>query len=467
MNNAAVSLYELNSLIKSVLDQTLPEFFWVRAETSDVRVNQNGHCYLEFIEKDKNGKNLIAKARGMIWSNTWFMLRAYFESATGQSFTSGLKVLVQVSVEFHELYGFSLTVHDIDPSYTLGDQALNRAAIIRQLDEEGVLNLNKELELPVPVNRIAIISSPTAAGYEDFLDQLHNNAYGFAFYTKLFPAVMQGDRTEDSIISALDRIYEYLECFDAVVIIRGGGATSDLSSFDSYLLAANCAQFPLPIITGIGHERDDTVLDIVAHTRAKTPTAVAEFLINNMAETAIELDDIAKNIVSLVTQRMQDEAVLLSRFETQNTFVLKGWYKEQENILSSAKNLLIKGLKQLLKDNENRFSQIGDILVRNSQQIIKEEQRQFIQIEENLKRSVLQTQKEQYSLLDMYQKHLALASPENILKKGYTLTMKDGKVIKSPSAVKSGDEIKTYFSDGEITSIVKDTSLTRPKEGLK
>lgn len=455
MNNAAISLYELNSLIKSVLDETLPEMFWIRAETSDVRVNQNGHCYLEFIEKDKNGKNLIAKARGMIWSNTYFMLRAYFENATGQSFTSGIKVLVQVSVEFHELYGFSLTVHDIDPSYTLGDQALNRAAIIKQLEEEGVLYLNKELELPVPINRIAVISSPTAAGYEDFLDQLHNNAYGFVFYTKLFPAIMQGDRTEDSIILALDHIYEYLECFDAVVIIRGGGATSDLSSFDSYLLAANCAQFPLPIITGIGHERDDTVLDIVAHTRAKTPTAVAEFLINSIAETAIEIDDIAKNIVRLVSQRMQDEAVLLSRFETQNTFVLKGWYKEQENILSSVKQYLSRGLQRLIKDNENRFSQFGDSLIRISLQKIKEEQRLFPLMEESLKRNSQQVYKDRNIQLEMYEKHLALASPENILKKGYTLTMKEGKVIKKTSALKSGDEITTRFADGEIKSTVK------------
>lgn len=180
----------------------------------------------------------------MIWANTFHLLKAYFENSTKQPFTSGLKVLVQVSVEFHELYGFSLTVHDIDPSYTLGDQALNRAAILKQLEEEGVLHLNKELDLPIPTNRIAIISSPTAAGYEDFLDQLSKNPYGFVFYTKLFPAIMQGDRSEDSIISALEHIYEHLDMFDAVVIIRGGGATSDLSCFDSYMLAANCAQYP-------------------------------------------------------------------------------------------------------------------------------------------------------------------------------------------------------------------------------
>mgnify|MGYP000847439391 CR=1 FL=1 len=433
MNNVAISLYELNVLIKDVLNDALPDKFWIRAETSDVRVNQNGHCYLEFIEKDNRGKNLIAKSRAMIWANTFHLLKAYFENSTKQPFTSGLKVLLQVSVEFHELYGFSLTVHDIDPSYTLGDQALNRAAILKQLEEEGVLYLNKELELPIPTNRIAIISSPTAAGYEDFLDQLHNNPYGFTFYTKLFPAIMQGDRSEDSIISALEHIYEHLDLFDAVIIIRGGGATSDLSCFDSYMLAANCAQFPLPIITGIGHERDETVLDIVAHTRAKTPTAVAEFLIANLSETAYELDNLSQNIVALVTQRIQEESMQLDLLETKTSFALKGWYREQEMILSSAKNILTNGRQRIVRENQGRFASFEEILKKRTLRFFKEEQFK----------------------LSATEKHLELASPENILKKGYTLTMKDGKIVKLSKDLKVGDSITTVFSDGKIDSIIK------------
>lgn len=455
MNNSAISLYELNNLIKGVLTDTLPDMFWVRAETSDVRVNQNGHCYLEFIEKDSRGKNLIARSRGMIWANTYYILRAYFENATKQPFASGLKVLVQVSVEFHELYGFSLTVHDIDPSYTLGDQALNRAAIIKQLEDEGVLYLNKELELPVPTNRIAVISSPTAAGYEDFLDQLNRNSYGFIFYTKLFPAIMQGERSESSIIAALERIYEHQDCFDAVVIIRGGGATSDLSSFDSYLLAASCAQFPLPIITGIGHERDDTVLDIVAHTRAKTPTAVAEFLINNILEAETELSYIAQDIVSLVQQRLQDETVKLSVFETKKTFFLRGWYKEQENVLSSVNATLSKSMQRIMKANNDKFIQIEDSIRRRLDQNVKNSLTAILAIEDGLKKNVQQHYKEESVRLDMYEKQLAFSSPENILKKGYTLTMKDGKVIKEHSLLESGDKITTYFADGNIESIVQ------------
>ncbi|MDR1717170.1 MAG: exodeoxyribonuclease VII large subunit [Prevotella sp.] len=455
MNNQAISLYELNNLIKGVLNDTLPEMVWIRAEMSDVRVNQNGHCYLEFIEKDRIGKTLVAKARGMIWANTFHLLRAYFENSTKQTFSSGLKVLVQVSIEFHELYGFSLTVHDIDPSYTLGDQALNRAAILKQLEEDGVLYLNKELELPLPMNRIAIISSPTAAGYEDFLDQLHKNAFGFVFYTKLFPAIMQGDRSEDSIISALERIYEYQDCFDAVVIIRGGGATSDLSSFDSYLLAASCAQFPLPVITGIGHERDETVLDVVAHTRAKTPTAVAEFLIGNLTETAMELTEISQDIVSLVSQRLQDETVRLSVFETKNSFILKGWYREQETVLSSARNVLAKGMVRIQRENQNKFAFLEDNLKRKSLQLLKDNQSKFSLLEDSLKRSIQQQYKEELNKLETLDKQLHLSSPENILKKGYTLTMKDGKIVKQSGILRKGDEITTFFPDGEIESIVK------------
>lgn len=452
--NTAISLYELNALIKDVLEESLPEMVWIRAETSDVRVNQNGHCYLEFIEKDKRGKTLIAKARAMIWANTFHLLKAYFENATKQPFTSGLKVLVQVSVDFHELYGFSITVHDIDPGYTLGDQAMNRAAILKQLEEDGVLYLNKELELPVPTNRIAIISSPTAAGYEDFLDQLNRNISGFTFYTKLFPAIMQGDRSEASIISALERIYEYTDLFDAVVIIRGGGATSDLNSFDSYLLAASCAQFPLPIITGIGHERDETVLDIVAHTRAKTPTAVAEFLIDNLSETALTLENLSHNIVALVTQRIQEESAQIALLETKNLFALKGWYKEQEILLSSSKNILQRGMLRTIRENQNKFSSFEEILKQEPLLSIEKDKDKFDQIGSNLKKITRQLLKEEKNKLDTTEKHLKLLSPDNILKKGYTLTMKEGKVVKSSKNLNPGDKITTTFADGQTGSVV-------------
>lgn len=411
MELPALSLYELNNLVRGVIADTFSQRFWIRAEMSDVRCNQNGHCYLEFIEKDSNNKTIIAKARGSIWSNVFRMLKAYFESETGQAFASGLKVLVQVSIEFHELYGYSLNVHDIDPSYTLGDQAKNRTLIIKQLEEEGVLDLNKELPLAKIANRIAVISSPTAAGYEDFCNQLTNNKDGFIFYNKLFPAIMQGDRTEQSIIAALDRIYENIDKFDAVVIIRGGGATSDLSSFDSYLLAANCAQFPLPIITGIGHERDDTVLDIVAHTRAKTPTAVAEFLIKHIYESASELIDIQDSIIFETNKKLIEEATILNTLVTKYSYIIKDRTKDQLNKL--------------------------DI------------------ISEKIKNAAIRVLQDQKHILESKEQYIEHNSPENILKKGYTLTLSGKKIIKSKAGVKKGDNIVTRFADGEVESLVK------------
>ena len=292
----SLSLLELNALVRRSLEQCLPDEYWIQAELCDVRSNTTGHCYLEFVQKDPRSNNLVAKARGMIWNNIYRLLKPYFEETTGQLFTSGIKVLVKVTVQFHELYGYSLTVLDIDPAYTLGDMARRRREILLQLEEEGVLTLNKELEIPVLPQRIAVVSSATAAGYGDFCHQLQHNSGGFFFYTELFPALMQGNQVEESVLAALDRINARINEFDVVVIIRGGGATSDLSGFDTYLLAAACAQFPLPIITGIGHERDDTVLDSVAHTRVKTPTAAAELLIHRVAEVAEHLEELSMRI---------------------------------------------------------------------------------------------------------------------------------------------------------------------------
>ena len=293
----ALSLQELNFAIKEAINDALPQRCWVRAEMSDVRANaSSGHCYLEFIDKDEKSGQIVAKARGTIWARTFQMVKSYFEKETGQSFVSGLKVLVNVSVEFHEVYGYSLSVHDIDPSYTLGDMVKRRKEIILRLQKEGIFELNQDLPFPLLPQRIAVITSPTAAGYEDFINQLTENEYGFPFYIKLFPAIMQGEKTSESVIAALDKIFPHARLFDVVVIIRGGGSASELSSFDSYPLAANCAQFPLPVITGIGHERDDTVVDMVAHTRMKTPTAVASFLVECMVREASRLRELEQSI---------------------------------------------------------------------------------------------------------------------------------------------------------------------------
>ena len=413
MSQQSLSLSELNSRVRTAINNYLPDSYWLLAETSDVRLNRNGHCYLEFVEKDSITQSIIAKGRGVIWSNAYQMLSAYFEKETGQTFSSGINVLVRVTVDFHELYGYSLTVVEIDPSFTIGEIARNRQLVLKRLEEEGVLTLNKELDLPEFVNRIAVISSPTAAGYEDFRDQLDNNPAGFMFYIKLFPAIMQGDRSEDSIIYALEKIFMHIDHFDAVAIIRGGGASADLNSFDSYLLAANVAQFPLPVVSGIGHERDVTVLDAVAHTRAKTPTAVAEFFISHLMKTATELFDLQDRMISESENRIS---------------------KEKSDLLILSKDI-IHGSRLMLQNEQTGIAQ--------SLASMKHQLRQLIQ--------------NQHHYLESKEQFIYMVSPNNIIKRGYSLTLKDGKIVTSIGELSSGDLIETRFRDGVAVSTVNNT----------
>lgn len=429
-----LSLLELNNLVRGAVSEAFPGTCWVRAEMSDVRTNaSSGHCYLEFIEKNPITGQLVARARGSIWAKTFRMLKPYFEMETGQLFASGLKVLVKVSVEFHELYGYSLTVQDIDPAYTLGDMLRKRMEIIRQLKEEGVFTLNKELPLPVLPKRIAVITSPTAAGYEDFLNQLANNKAGYPFYPKLFPALMQGERTEESVIAALDRIYHHIDCFDMVVIIRGGGSTSDLNSFDSYLLAANCAQFPLPVITGIGHERDDTILDMVAHTRMKTPTAVAEFLIGRMDAAAEELEDLQQEVSELASTILLKQKNFLQLLGARLPVIVTNRIERNRSFLQMAGNKLPASASAMLLRRRSTLESLQMQLQNRATSRLAEGTR-FIQLTEQF---------------------IKMASPDYVLKRGYSLSLKDGKIIKHATDLNPGDELVTRFADGDVKSIVK------------
>ena len=429
----AYSLLELNNRVKHVLQQAIPDTCWIRAEMSDVRCNaSSGHCYLEFIEKHPVSGQLVARARGSIWAKTFRMLKPYFEMETGQLFTSGLKVLVKVSVEFHELYGYSLTVLDIDTAYTVGDLIRKRQEIIRQLKEEGVFSLNKELSFPTLPKRIAVITSPTAAGYEDFLNQLTNNKAGYPFYTRLFPALMQGERTEESVIAALDRVFQQMEYFDVVVIIRGGGATSDLSSFDSYLLAANCAQFPLPVITGIGHERDDTVLDLVAHTRMKTPTAVAEFLIARMDRAAEELNGLQQAISLSATDRLAKQQALLQLLGSRLPVLALNQIERNRMLLQRIGNQFPIVATTLLSKKRNRLDTLS-VHFKNQVEGVLMEQRRWIELTEQF---------------------VKMASPDYLLKRGYSLTLRNGKIVKQAEELEQGDELTVRFADGEVQAQV-------------
>lgn len=429
--HTSLSLVELNMLVRRSVRACLPDEYWVQAELSDVRSNYSGHCYLEFVQKDSKSNALVAKARGIIWNNVYSRLKPFFERETGQLFVSGIKVLVKVTVDFHELYGYSLTVVDIDPTYTLGDMARRRKEIISRLESEGILTLNKELELPVLAQRIAVISSATAAGYGDFCNQLEHNPYGFVFYPHLFQAVMQGDKVELSIIAALEKIYQTQEKWDVVVIIRGGGATSDLSGFDTYNLAAHCAQFPLSVLTGIGHERDDTVLDVVSHTRVKTPTAAAEFLINHLRGTAEALDGYASFINQTIPDILQREKERLercvSRIPSQVEIRLQREVFRQERLF---KRMELAWQSRLMRE-EHRL----DLSLRIA--------------------GALQTrlQREKHRL-ELFEQRVNAASPDVLLKRGYSITLNNGKAVTDASLLKDGDEIVTRLAKGEIRSKV-------------
>ena len=406
----ALSLYELNNRVRMVLNRTLAEEYWLQAELSEVRVNPAGHCYVEFVQKDPKGHALVAKARGTVWSNVFCLLRPYFERETGQTFTAGINVLVRVKVDFHELYGYSLTVTDIDPSYTVGDMVRKRREILRMIQEEGVLELNKELDMPMVPRRIAVISSPTAAGYGDFCNQLTKNVYGYSFQMELFPAIMQGDRVEASILEALEQIMEDVERWDVVVIIRGGGAVSDLTGFDTYLLAAACAQYPLPIITGIGHERDDTVLDMVAHTRVKTPTAAAEFLIGRIHEAEMNLKNLVEQINLCVKGKMDGEVQRL--------------------------NDLARKLPELVKlrrvREENRWNHLW----------------------QRIKGGVAAVGMTQSHRLELLEQRVKACDPQVQLSRGFSLTLMNGRVVTDATELKDGDLLVTRLANGEINSKV-------------
>ena len=406
----SMSLYELGRLIRLTLREGLPDAYWVQAELSEVREAYNGHCYIELVQKAERGNTLLAKARGTIWANVYKMLKPYFESSTGQAFTVGIKVLLQVSVEYHEQYGLSLTVHDIDPTYTLGDMARRRKEILQQLEEEGVLTLNKELSMPLLPQRVAVISAAGAAGYGDFCDQLLGNPYGFVFYPKLFPAVMQGDRVEETIIAALDRIAAEQEIWDVVVIIRGGGATSDLSGFDTYALAANCAQFPLPIITGIGHERDDTVLDMVAHTRVKTPTAAAEYLVAALVDAASGLDALTCSLTTGITNRI---------------------HREERRVEQIAQ----------------RLPALFSVMHANGLHRIE-------QLEARMSTALQHTLVVQKHRLELMEKVIEGASPMQILQRGYSITRCGGRVVRNAADLPEGSMLTTTLADGEVKSTI-------------
>lgn len=438
-----LTLYELNNLVREVLECEMPDEYWVEAELSEFR-EARGHCYMELIQKDERNATPIAKASARCWASKWMLVRPYFERTTGQRLHAGMKVLLKVYAQFHEAYGFSWIVTDIDPTYTLGDMARKRQEIIRQLKEEGVFDLQKELQLPLFCQRIAVISSETAAGYGDFCNQLADNPYGFKFETQLFPAIMQGEGVEQSIIDALGKIYseysdysehsDYSDCpFDCVVIIRGGGATSDMSGFDTLALAENVANFPIPIITGIGHDRDESILDMVSHTRVKTPTAAAAFLIDHLKTIMDILNDSQEQIVRLAQQKL-------------------AYYKSQFSAIAEVLPRLFSNVKVR---QEARLDALNNRLILSSGGKLSSLKAQLSTFAEHLPILLdrrLMAEKHRLQLIEEKAKSL---DPALLLSRGYSITMKDGKIVRDPQTLRHGDEIETRLEKGTIKSIVK------------
>lgn len=450
-----LSLYELNHQIKEQLETSFSGTFWIVAEISEIRTHRSGHCYLELIEKDKNSEQIKARARATIWAFTFRMLKPYFETTTGQSLTSGIKILVKASVEFQEVYGLSLNIKDIDPTFTLGDIAQRRLQTIKQLEDEGVIDMNKELELPDVPQTFAVISSPSAAGYEDFVNQLENNPYGFKIYHKLFPAIMQGDQTEQSIITALERIYAYEEVFDAVIIIRGGGSTADLMWFDSYLLALNIAQFPLPVLTGIGHERDESVADMVAHTRLKTPTAVAEFIIDRIATFQAYLEDVEDHFINATQQLIKEQKHRLELSVQKLQPLVKHTLIRQRRRPEEAAQRLQFSMKSYFDNQQRYFSHIKESIHYRITKRVKSglQETEFLKTKLRLElQGFIKNQQQRLQLLD---KSNQLYDPLQVLNRGYSMTYNEDQVIKNAEQVQAGDILTTRLKNGEVISKVE------------
>lgn len=434
----ALTLYELNNLVSEVISSVMPDEYWVEAEISELRVVR-GNCYMELVQKAEDTRTPMARASAKCWRTYWILVQSSFERVTGRQLCPGMKVMMRVHADFHEAYGFSWIVTDINPEYTLGDIARRRREIIARLKEEGVFDLQKELIIPLFAQRVAVISSDNAAGYDDFCNQLQNNEKGLAFSVKLYPAVMQGESTETSVIDALDRIYKDEDKFDVVVIIRGGGATSDLSGFDTLSLAENVANFPLPIIVGIGHNRDESVLDLVANMSVKTPTAAAAFLIDRLAAVAARVDAAATSLSKYVTNRIEQE-------------------KSRIKYLS----IVLPSLYAAVKSRENmRISRMSDSLYVAVRQIVASEKARLDLMPQRLSGAWRQAVTGESHRLQMLEQRVAASDPKRMLARGYTLTLHDGRAVTDLSSLKKGDMLTTLFAGGEVVSEINKISKNK------
>jgi exodeoxyribonuclease VII large subunit len=454
--NEKLSLSELQLIIRDSLYLSLPRTFWVTAEISEISVNSSGHCYLELIEKNPDEKNIRARIRGIIWSSRYGFIKSFFENITGETLRGGLKILVRAKVEYHELYGLSIVINDIDPAFTLGELAIKRQLIIRQLEQEGVFSMNRELNFPVCPQRIAVISSKAAAGYRDFINHLRGNSFGYVFYTALIETPMQGTDTEEGVTGALDRVAMNAHLFDLVVIIRGGGSQTDLSWFDNYNIAYHVTQFPLPVVTGIGHEKDMSVTDMVASRSLKTPTAVADFLIDCMASAEERLLELSTGIRDLSGIIVAEGMSLTESFRIKLLPVARLMISENREKLSAVvMELVRRGREETFKAGVLSAGQLSR-LVSSVKSFSSGRAGDMERSGKNLVAYTMNSLANRNSRLLALENALTILDPENVLRRGYTITSLNGKILKKRDQVKKDDLIKTRFSDGSVSSKVTD-----------
>lgn len=454
MEREVLSLYELTTLVREVISYSFEDSYWIKAEIVRINENASGHCYLELAERSEHTDTLIAQCRGIIWRNIYGSVASYFYSITQRYLETGMKILFRARVEFHQVYGFSLHIQEIDPHYTLGEMVARKMQIIAQLKHEGIFDMNRQLPFPLVPQRIAVISSKTAAGYNDFVKHLLDNPYRYKFYLHFFQATMQGERAEKSIILALEKIFQKVGHFDVVVIIRGGGSQVDLSCFDSYLLASHVAQFPLPVLTGIGHEQDESIVDMVAHRALKTPTAVADFLIEVSGSFESQLDELQSQLHSLTHQCLIQQKTHLNELSQQIPFHLQNVLQQHSYHLQTLDNAVRNASNQYINREKNKLDRI---LLNASYGVRKTIYERVQHVQSLLLKSFSGAQ----NMLNQHQAKLAnlntkaeLSNPAHILSRGYSIALYNGKPLLRAADIPEEAVFETLLFEGKIISRV-------------
>ena len=448
------TLSELQHEIKESISEQFPFAVWIVAEINTLTRHKSGHCYMELVQKSKTSNSIIAQARATVWANKFSFISAYFESETDSELSAGMNVMLQVTITYHEIYGLSLNVIGINPTYTIGDMERAKKEIIARLINEGVFDMNKTQSFPAVVQNIAVISSSTAAGYGDFVNHLETNTYGYHINITLFEAAMQGEQTEQSVLDALNRIGEEYENYDAVAIIRGGGSKNDLSWFDNYNIAYMVTQFPLPVISGIGHERDESIVDMVAHTRMKTPTAVANFIIDYNAQFEEQVDSTSSEIFGIAKEFLMSSEMYLNNMTMSIMKVRTRLSKDTERcdrIMSEIRT----GLNVRMKEEELKLNMIGNKLETSPRRLISEQESHLNGIKELISRTTKHRIEKANEKLSFLEHRLTLNDPRTILKRGYSITRINGKVVTNDLETNEGDIMETLLYDGKVTSMVK------------